>query len=100
MTPCIRPVDDGTVELYTRGITMVPPVVGPLLTLESGSQHVAHLRHENVNIRPSRINSAMNGLFASPRIALNDTRTHLGRAAHRTGMVGRQLLMADGWRLK
>jgi hypothetical protein len=68
---------------------MVPPVEGPLLTLESGAQRVTHLRHENVDIRPSEINQAMDGLFASPRIALNDTRKHMSRAAHRTGVAGK-----------
>ena len=70
-------------DWYTNGIAMVPPVEGPILLKESGWHRVAHLRHKEVDIRPPLLNPKMNGLFASSRIALNDTRIHLGREAHR-----------------
>ena len=44
-----------------------------------------------MDIRLSLLNSAMNGLFASPRIASNDTETHLRRVAHREGADGRRV---------
>ena len=66
----LYPVDDGSVDWYTSGITMVPPVEGPLHLIESGWHRVAHLRNEEVDIRPSRLNLDMNELFVSSRIAL------------------------------
>ena len=67
---------------------MVLPVKGPQLSMERELMRVAHLRHEVADIRPSPLNPGMVELFASPRIVLKATRTHLGREAHRKGVVG------------
>ena len=80
-------------DWYTRGSMTVPAIEETLLAMGVGLTRKAYLLHDDVDIRSSLINLAMQGLFSSPRIALNAMRVRLDRKPHRRG-VG-----ADGRRV-
>ena len=68
---------------------------GPLTDMGGGRSRISHLSHEEVDIRPSLLDTTMLGLFASPRHSLSDERSHLRREAHSRGVIGKGV-GADG----